>query len=177
MVWLNVKKADLAEMIVLPENLIMTQQALSFTPEEMQIRQADEPDADALALLVAELGYPTEASQARERLIDIKRAGDSVLVAAHNSKVIGMAVLHRTRFLHRPPDARISTLVVFEKYRNFGIGTRLVEAAEAVFHEWGCERVEVTSGAKREAAHRFYNREGYIEQPKRFVKPLSRLAS
>ncbi len=53
------KKADLAEMIVLPENLIMTQQALSFTPEEMQIRQTDEPDA--LALLVAELGYPTEA--------------------------------------------------------------------------------------------------------------------
>jgi len=56
LVWLNVKKADLAEMIVLPENLIMTQQALSFTPEEMQIRQAEEPDADALALLVAELG-------------------------------------------------------------------------------------------------------------------------
>lgn len=52
---------------------------------------------------------------------------------------------------------------------------RLVETAEAVFREWGCERVEVTSGEKREAAHRFYNREGYIEQPKRFVKPLSRL--
>ncbi len=155
----------------------MTDEISSFTPEEMQIRRANESDADALALLAAELGYPTEASQARTRLIDINRAGDAVLVAAFNSKVVGMIVLHRTGFLHRPPDGRISTLVVFEEFRGFGIGARLVAAAEAVFREWGCERVEVTSGAKREAAHKFYNREGYIEQPKRFVKTLARSAS
>lgn len=143
----------------------------------MQIRRANESDADALALLVAELGYPTDASRARERLIDINRAGDLVLVADFNSKVVGMIVLHRTRFLHRPPDGRISTLVIFGEYRNFGIGARLVAAAETVFREWGCERVEVTSGKQRDAAHKFYRREGYIEQPKRFVKALVRLAS
>lgn len=155
----------------------MNEKAKSFTPEEMQIRQADESDSDVLALLLAELGYPTETSQVRERLIDSNRVGDSVLVAVYNSKVVGMAVLHRTRFLHRPPDGRISTLVVFESYRSCCIGARLVEAAEAVFRESGCGRIEVTSGKQREAAHRFYNREGYIEQPKRFVKPLSRLPS
>lgn len=154
----------------------MNNEVSSFTPEEMQIRQAMTSDAEAPAALVAKLGYPTEPSQASERLIDINRTGDSVLVAAFNSKVVGMIVLHRTGFLHRPPNGRISTLVVFEEYRSFGIGMRLVEAAEAVFREWGCERVEVTSGEKREAAHRFYNRKDYIEQPKRFVKPLSRLA-
>ena len=83
-----------------------------------------------------------------------------------------MIVLHHTQFLHRPPDGRISTLVVFEKYRNFGIGARLVESAEEIFRDWGCERVEVTSGAERKAAHKFYNREGYIERRKRFVKLL-----
>lgn len=65
----------------------MNEKARSFTPEEMQIRQADEFDSDALALLLAELGYPTVTSPARERLIDGKRAGDSVLVAVYNSKV------------------------------------------------------------------------------------------
>lgn len=49
---------------------------------------------------------------------------------------------------------------------------RLVEAAESVFRNWGFGRVEVTSGAAREAAHRFYVRAGYSEQPKRFIKLL-----
>lgn len=147
-------------------------QSSNFLPEEIEIRQAGEEDSGALAELVAELGYPTEKSQARERLKDLNDAGDSVLVAIHNSNVIGMVVLHRTRFLHRPPDGRISTLVVFKAYRGRGIGARLTEAAKAIFRIWGCERVEVSSGAKREAAHRFYKREGYIEQPKRFIKLL-----
>lgn len=151
----------------------MTQEALDFIIEEIQIRRAGESDSDALALLVGELGYPTEATQARTRLLDINRAGDAVLVAVYQSKIIGMIVLHRTRFLHREPDGRIATLVVFNAYRNCGIGARLVEAAETVFRDWGSERVEVTSGAKRGASHKFYNREGYIEQPKRFIKPLS----
>lgn len=150
----------------------MTRKTSSFVIEEMQIRQANEFDADALALLVEELGYPTKASQARTRLLDINRAGDAVLVAVYESKVIGMIVLHRTRFLHREPDGRIATLVVFDKYRSCGIGARLVEAAEAIFREWGCQRIEVSSGAQREAAHKFYRREGYIEQLKRFIKPL-----
>ena len=143
-----------------------------FKVEEMSIRRACESDADALALLVGELGYPTEASTARERLNDVTQAGDCVLVALHSSKVIALALLHRTRFLHRPTDGRISTLVVSEDYRGRGIGARLVEAAESVFRQWGCERVEVSSGEKREAAHRFYGRAGYSEQPKRFIKEL-----
>lgn len=97
----------------------MNEKARSFTPEEMQIWQADESDSDALALLLAELSYPTEPSQASERLIDIKRASDSVLVADINSKVVGMVVLHRIKFLHRPPDGRISTLVMFCKFQFF----------------------------------------------------------
>ena len=161
---------------LLPEYLTVTKKAMDFKPAEMRIRHADETDADALALLAAELGYPTTPSQARERLIEIKRAGDAVLVAAYNSKVVGMIVLHRTRFLHREPDGRIATLVVSDSYRNFGIGARLVEAGEAIFRDWGCGRVEVTSGTQREAAHRFYRREEYVENAKRFVKPLPPLS-
>lgn len=98
----------------------MTQEASNFIIEEMKIRQADESDADALASLVEELGYPTAVSSACERLTDLNNAGGCVLVAACNSKIIGMIVLHRTRFLHRPPNGRISTLVVFEAYRSRG---------------------------------------------------------
>lgn len=151
----------------------MTQIA-NFIIEEIDIRQADEADAEALAALVAERGfdYPTETSLVRERLSDLNRAGDHILVAVYDAKIIGMVLLHCTRFLHRLPDGRISALVVSETYPGHGIGARLVEAAEAVFRDWGCGRVEVSSGAAREAAHRFYIRAGYAEQPKRFIKLL-----
>ena len=173
MVYLTARKAALAETIVFPETLSMMQEAADFTIKELRIRKADKSDGESLALLAAELGYPTTPSQARERLVEIKRAGDTVLVADCNAKVVGMIVLHRTRFLHREPDGRIATLVVSGSYRNFGIGAQLIEAAEVIFRDWGCERVEVTSGTQREAAHRFYQREGYFDTAKRFVKPLS----
>lgn len=151
----------------------MTQTA-SFIKEEINIRQADESDADALALLVVEPGfdYPTEISLVRERLADLIGTGDCILVAVDDAKIIGMALLHRTRFLHRAPDGRIVSLVISETYRSRGVGARLIEATESVFRNWGCGRVEVTSGAAREAAHRFYVRAGYSEQSKRFIKLL-----
>jgi GNAT superfamily N-acetyltransferase len=75
--------------------------------------------------------------------------------------------------LHRPPDGRISTLVVSDDYRGRGVGGKLIEAAESIFRAWQCPRVEVSSGAQRQDAHRFYIREGYTEQPKRFIKDLA----
>ena len=141
--------------------------------EEISIREAREADAEALALLVGELGYPTTAAIARERFNDLTEAGDCLLVAVDQAKVIALVVLHRTRFLHRPADGRIATLVVSDAYRGRGVGGQLLEAAEAIFRQWGCERIEVSSGAQREAAHRFYIRAGYSEQPKRFIKLLA----
>lgn len=152
--------------------MIMRRQ--KFDIEEISIRLADESDADALALLVSELGYPTDASTALERLNEIIKSDDCVLVAVYNKKAVGMAVLHRTRFLHRRTDGRISTLVVSDDFRGRNIGARLIEKAETIFREWGCSRVEITSGKQRAAAHRFYQRAGYVEQPKRFIKLLAK---
>ena len=142
--------------------------------EEIKIRQAEESDSNELAVLLAEPGfdYPTEISFVKDRLIELFRAGDRILVAVYDSKIIGMALLHRTYFLHRRPDGRISSLVVSENYRSLGIGALLIKEAEKVFRQWNCGRIEVTSGSKREAAHKFYLREGFVEQPKRFVKLL-----
>jgi len=125
-----------------------------------------------VALLLAELGYPTKNTEVIERLKEIAANGDRLLEAVDNSNVVGIVLLHCTPFLHRRPDGRISTLVVFESDRGRGIGALLVAAAENVFRQWGCGRIEVTSGAHRTAAHRFYERAGYVEKPKRFIKLL-----
>lgn len=146
----------------------------NFDIEKINIRQANEEDSDALAFLIAERGfdYSTDSLLVRERFVNLNQAGDLILVAVLDSEVVGMILLHRTYFLHRVPDGRISSLVVSEKHRNFGIGAKLVESAEKVFRNWGCGRIEVTSGIKRESAHRFYIRAGFSEAPKRFIKIL-----
>jgi len=141
--------------------------------DDISIRQAAESDAEALAALVGELGYPTEPATALDRLRDATGAGDCVLVAVDHSNVIGLILLHRTPFLHRTPDGRISTLVISDDYRGHGVGGKLLEAAESVFRKWGCSRIELSSGAQRGDAHRFYLRAGYSEQPKRFIKVLA----
>ena len=153
--------------------MIMTKIS-NFDIEILEIREAGEADSDALASLVAERGfdYPTENSLLRGRLKDLTAAGDRVLVADYDSEIIGMILLHRTRFLHRLTDGRISSLVVSEKYRSSGVGARLLDAAESVFRNWGCARIEVSSGIRRELAHKFYVRAGFSEQPKRFIKNL-----
>ncbi|MBX7172368.1 MAG: GNAT family N-acetyltransferase [Pyrinomonadaceae bacterium] len=142
--------------------------------EKIKISFAEESDAESLAKLVAEKGfdYPTEVDFVRDRLAELMKQGDRILIAIYNAEIIGMAILHRTYFLHRFPDGRISSLVVAEDYRSFGIGSLLIKEAEKAFRQWNCGRIEVTSGAKREAAHKFYLREGFTEQPKRFVKTL-----
>lgn len=144
----------------------------STLSSEINIRRAVPADAAALPELVAELGYPTGSQELQQRLDSLTAAGDQVLVAVRQEQVVGFVLLHRTYFLHRPPDGRVVTLVVTAEYRSQGIGNQLLRAAEQALIQLGCGRIEISSGARREAAHRFYLREGYIEQPKRFIKPV-----
>ena len=142
----------------------------NHNPEEIEIRQAIEADAQVIADLLEELGYPSKPANVLDRLRSLDRTGDLALVAVIDTQVVGLILLHRTPFLHRPPDGRISTLVVAQTHRGNGIGSLLVKEAEKIFCQWGCGRIELTSGAQRDAAHRFYERLGYVEKPKRFIK-------
>jgi len=152
---------------------LLSSPAASTEQVAVAIRPATAVDAIALAPLLAELGYPTEADVVQERLQQLEQTGGLVLLAMQESRAIGALVLYRTLFLHRPPDGRIASLVVTAHCRGLGIGAQLVAAAEQQFRAWGCARVEVSSGAQREAAHRFYRRIGYEEQAKRFIKQLA----
>ena len=138
----------------------------------LKICEADVVDIPAMTTLVAHLGYPNTEETVRSRYDAILASGGRVLVAQTNGTLLGLAALDCTRHLHRPPDGRLTALVVAAEYRHAGIGKRLLEAAEVVFRVWGCARVELSSAGGRANAHRFYLREGYVETPKRFLKSL-----
>jgi GNAT superfamily N-acetyltransferase len=131
------------------------------------IRDAAPDDAPAIAALIAALGYDVSEAEVRARLAD---AGALV---ADQEGVIGVLTTNVMTVLHRPrPVGRISMLVVAEAARGRGIGAALVAAAERQLRDRGCGLIEVTSNARRERAHAFYERLGYERTSFRFARTL-----
>ncbi|HEY6816846.1 MAG TPA: GNAT family N-acetyltransferase [Croceibacterium sp.] len=135
------------------------------------VRPARPGDAAALARLIGQLGYPTSAAEAAERLAAMAAEGRAVLVAELDGAVVGCLSTSVMRVLHRPAlVGRISMMVVDEALRSRGIGAALVRAAEQALAAQGCYMIEVTSHMRRIEAHRFYERLGYAKTSVRLAK-------
>ena len=138
--------------------------------DALRVREATLADSDAIAVLFGELGFPSSAADLRERWGQLS-AADSVLVAERDGRVIGVITLHVLSLLHRAPAwGRITALVVTASERGTGAGRALVDAAERLLRERGCGRIELTSASHLKGAHAFYERLGYVERSRRFVK-------
>jgi GNAT superfamily N-acetyltransferase len=144
-----------------------------------KIRLASPEDARAIASLLGELGYPTEADRVRTRMTRLLTGGDNprdaVIVAtdSRDSDAIGVLALHRFAALHDDADvALIMALVVSERARGAGVGRHLVDAAAETARRWGCARMLVTTHVRRADAHAFYERIGFELTGRRYVKAL-----
>ena len=156
----------------------------SATNLDVEIRFAGELDADAISLLLGDLGYSIEAARILEKLAALRHSpADRVWVAEAPSGVLGDAgealagllSFHAIPLLHTPGNlGRITSLVVHPQLRGRGIGRRLVGVAEGFARESQCERLELTSGEHRHDAHRFYLALGFALRSARFVKTLAR---
>jgi GNAT superfamily N-acetyltransferase len=141
-----------------------------------RIRAATADDAEVLALLAGQLGYPSEARTIRQRLDDMAECRTGVVLVAvdEHDAVIGFAHALPQRFLIADPFVDLAGMVVAETARGQDVGTALLAAVEAWAREQGFASVRVRSNVVRERAHRFYLREGYAEQKRQvvFVKSL-----
>lgn len=141
-------------------------------PPTPELREARPRDAAVLARLIVELGYEVTEADVRRRLKQLRKAGEPPLVADLDGP-IGLLTWHVTPVLHRPrPVGRITMFVVADAARGEGLGSRLLEAAEARLREAGCGLVEVTSNMRRSRAHGFYEKHGYDRTSYRFAKTL-----
>jgi RimJ/RimL family protein N-acetyltransferase len=130
------------------------------------IRIAGPRDADRIAALLTQLGYPHDRHQASAQLLAwAAEPQGEVLVAESGGAAAGFAAVHRVAYFERPGAfARIIALGVDAEHRRTGLGRRLVAAAERWAAAQGCVAVEVTSLRSREVAHRFYASVGYEDR-------------
>lgn len=142
--------------------------------ERIDIRPAETSDAAALAVLLGELGYPTDATQAASRLARVAADPQAVaLVACTASGVCGLATVHAHYALNREEAAvQLTLLVVGSGARRSGAGRCLVAAAEDWARQRGAMRLVVTTAVHRAGAHAFYERIGYELTGRRYARPL-----
>jgi len=148
---------------------------MSGEPEHrVTIRLAALRDADAIAPLLGQLGYPTTADELSERIERLAdRPDGEVLVAELDGEVVGLAAYQLIDVIERPdPQCRITALVVDDRYRRRGVAYALLHTIEETARDFACFRLEVTTHPDRADALAFYRAAGFDERPHRLVKPL-----
>ena len=141
---------------------------------KITIRAAELSDAADIALLLGQLGYPTEVTEASRRLQEVSATdADEILVVESGREVTAMASLHFMAYFHRGERlCKIVAFVVKAGYRGQGIGSALLARIERMARERGCQRMELTSATGRQEAHAFYEGKGYHRAGYKFYKPL-----
>jgi ribosomal protein S18 acetylase RimI-like enzyme len=128
----------------------------------VNLRPAAPADADAIASLFTDEGYPAGPSDILARLERFASPHSRVVVAEHDGTMLGFIAVHALpRFEHDDRILRILALVVDAGARERGVGRTLMAEAERIGAELGVAFVEITAGHHRPEARHLYESLGY----------------
>jgi len=138
------------------------------------LRPAREADAEQVASLMTELGYPSTAEGVKDCLRgSLSSQTSCCLVAQADDEVIGIMSAELIPYFPTGSTiCRVTSLVVSSQHRSRGVGEKLMAAAATFARERGCSGIEVTSAERRVNAHRFYQRLGFARTGFRFFQTL-----
>jgi len=137
------------------------------------IRAAIKDDLDAVYGLMRQLSRHEFTKEQFEScyLHSLESNDTYILVNEENTCICGCGVLSIHYPLHfSRKAAEIVNLIVDENARGRGIGKDLLAELEKVAHDNGCICIEVASSKQRIDAHRFYVREGFINDHYKLTK-------
>lgn len=141
---------------------------------DIDLRSPKESDIPLIAKLIKQLGYPNTTDFFHRKMDKLVFSNsDEVVIAEVENTIVGLAHLHTALMLHYPGRlGRVMALVVSEDLRGMGVGTELMANLEKTAKDKGCTLMEITSSAQRDDAHSFYEKLGFEEKRKRFIKKL-----
>jgi ribosomal protein S18 acetylase RimI-like enzyme len=126
------------------------------------LRPAEPADADAIASLFTDEGYPAGPTDIVVRLDRFASPHSRVVIAEHDGAILGFIAVHALpRFEHDDRILRILALVVDAGARERGVGRTLMAEAERIGVELGAAFVEITAGHHRPEARQLYESLGY----------------
>jgi ribosomal protein S18 acetylase RimI-like enzyme len=141
-----------------------------------QIRPCREEDFEHIFELLRQL-WPDRPLAADSLRVVYERAlasdWQAYVCATAGEMVVGFASLSVKNNLWQEGFlGHVDELVVDEEYRGRGVGTQLLGHLIALAKQRGCRRIELDSALNRQAAHRFYQRQGFDKRGYVFSKKL-----
>ena len=134
----------------------------SSNSNRLTIRLAHLRDAERIAVLSEQLGYPASQEEMERRLNKIEHDTNHALFFAEiGGRVIGWIHVLICPIVIFGLEVEVGGLVVDEEYRRSGAGRLLMERAEQWVREKGCRAVYLRSNIIRQDARPFYERIGY----------------
>ena len=150
--------------------------AVAQVGAQLKIRRARVSDAERIAKLSDQLGYPATAAQIAQRMRRLKPAGQHALFVAESKEagLVGWLHVSVEQQIEENLRAEVNGLIVADGQRSLGAGAQLLAAAEQWSRKRRCTAMSVRSNVIRERAHKFYERNGYehYKTQKAFRKPL-----
>ena len=132
---------------------------------DYSLRAASVTDAPALAALLQQLAPEEPRADARLLALRLSELPSHclVLVAERGGQLLGTCSLHRIDHLAHnfARSAILEDVVVNSDARGLGIGQALLRSAVDKARAWGCYKLALSSNQSREAAHRFYEKQGF----------------
>lgn len=126
------------------------------------LRPAEPADAEGIAAMFTDEGYPAGPSDIVVRLERFATPHARVIVAEHDGTLLGFIAIHALpRFEHDDWIVRILALVVDAGARERGVGRSLMAEAERIGRELGAAFIELTAGHHRPEARHLYESLGY----------------
>jgi GNAT superfamily N-acetyltransferase len=126
------------------------------------LRAATAEDADRIAALFTDEGYPAGPSDIVSRLERFDSIYSRVVVADHEGELLGFVAFHALpRFEHDDRIVRVLALVVDAGARERGVGHLLMDEVEQAAREVSAAFVEVTAGHHRPEARHLFEALGY----------------
>ena len=131
---------------------------------EVIIRRITIEDAEEVNNLSLQLGYQLSVAETKEQIKKvIANESHCALVAVSEEKVIGWIHAFVALSIESKSFVEIGGLVVDEKYRKLGTGSKLIEKIK----EWSflkkINKLRVRTNTKRLKTHVFYLRSGFTE--------------
>jgi ribosomal protein S18 acetylase RimI-like enzyme len=148
----------------------------------VEIRTALTSDADAIADLWVDLARNQRAHESHLRAAANRTAirevvlqrtvNDRLLVAVEDGALVGFVMFTIESGTYEQDVVRgiVENLYVEPSFRDDGIGSELLAAAESALADDGAEIVSLEAMADNDAAHRFYRDHGYSPHRVEFEK-------
>ena|SRR5438067_1084806 len=136
------------------------------------VREALSSDTDALASLMAELGYPVTPDALSSRIQKMPPSSRT-FVAELDGSIAGFVGCSALAIYESDiPVCWIMALSVAQRFRRRGVGRALLLRVEQWCAASGLHDIRVHSGERRRDAHAFYEACGFEHTGRRFKKSL-----